>query len=66
MGAVLEKTPETFLTEAAKARQEASRFRRAALIIGDERVVDSLKTRAGELEALAAMLEARATKVLPK
>jgi len=66
MGAVLEKTPEAFLREAAEARQEASRFRRAALIIGDERVVDSLKSRASELEALATMLEARATKALAK
>lgn len=63
MGAVLEKTPQEILTEAAKARQEASRFRRAALIISDELVVDSLKGRAGELERLAAMLEAQAAKV---
>ena len=63
MGAVIEKTPHEILAEAAKARQEASRFRRAALIISDELVADSLKGRAGELETLAAMLEAQAAKV---
>jgi len=63
MGAVLvEKTPPEILAEAAKARQEAGRFRRAALIISDELVVDSLKARAVELETLAAMLETRAAK----
>ncbi len=62
MGAVVEKTPQEILTEAAKARQEANRFRRAALIISDELVVDSLKWRAGELETLATMLEAHAAK----
>ena len=64
MGAVVvEKTPPEILAEAAKARQEAGRFRRAALIISDELVVDSLKARAGELETLATMLEAQAAKV---
>jgi hypothetical protein len=63
MGAVIERTPQEILTEAAKARQEASRFRRAALIISDDLVVDSLKGRAGELETLAAILEAKAAKV---
>ncbi|HWE72976.1 MAG TPA: hypothetical protein VG328_07440 [Stellaceae bacterium] len=59
----MEKTPHEVLAEAAKARQEASRFRRAALIISDELVVDSLKGRAAELETLAAMLEAQAAKM---
>lgn len=63
MGAVIEKTPQEILTEAARARQEASRFRRAALIVSDEMVVDSLKGRASELETLATMLEAHAAKV---
>jgi hypothetical protein len=63
MGAVIEKTPLEILTEAAKARQEANRFRRAALIVSDELVVDSLKGRAGELDTLATMLEAQAAKV---
>ena len=63
MGAVIEKTPQEILMEAARARQEASRFHRAALIISDELVVNSLKARAGELETLAAMLEAQAAKV---
>jgi hypothetical protein len=63
MGVVMEKTPQEILTEAAKARQEAGRFRRAALIISDDLVVDSLKGRAGELETLAAMLEAQAAKI---
>jgi hypothetical protein len=63
MGAVAEKTPQEILAEAAKARQEASRFRRAALIISDDLVVDSLKGRVVELETLAAMLEAQAAKV---
>ena len=66
MGAGPEKTAQEFLIEAAKARQEASRFRRAALIISDELVSDSLKGRAGELETLAAMLEAQATKASAK
>ena len=61
MGAiVVEKTPQEILAEAAKARQEAGRFRRAALIISDELVADSLKARAVELETLAAMLETQA------
>jgi hypothetical protein len=61
MGAVVaEKTPQEILAEAAKARQEASRFRRASLVISDEVVVESLKARASELETLAAMLEAQA------
>jgi len=64
MGAVVvEKTPQEILAEAAKARQEAGRFRRAALIISDELVVDSLKARAVELETLAAMLETQAAKL---
>jgi hypothetical protein len=63
MGAVTEKMPEEILREAARARQEASRFRRAALIISDELVLESLKGRAGELESLATMLEAQAAKV---
>jgi len=64
MGAVVvEKTPQEILAEAAKARQEAGRFRRAALIISDELVVDSLKGRAVELETLAAMLETQAAKL---
>ena len=63
MGAVFGgKTPQEILAEAAQARQDASRFRRAALIISDELVVRSLKARAGELETLAAMLEAKAAK----
>ena len=66
MGAAAEKTPQEILMEAAKARQEASRFRRAALIIGDELVVESLKARAGELETLAVMLEAQAAKTPPR
>ena len=40
MGAVIEKTPLEILTEAAKALQEANRFRRAALIVSDELVVE--------------------------
>jgi hypothetical protein len=56
------KTPQEFLAEASQARQDASRFRRAALIIGDKTVAQSLKVRAGELETLAAMLEAKAAK----
>ena len=64
MGAVVvEKTPQEILAEAAKARQEAGRFRRAALIISDELVVDSLNARAVELETLAAMLETQAAKL---
>jgi hypothetical protein len=66
MGAAAEKTPQEIRMEAAKARQEASRFRRAALIIGDELVVESLRARASELETLAAMLEAQAAKTPPR
>jgi len=63
MGAIVaEKTPQETLMEADKARQEASRFRRAARIIGDELVADSLRGRAGELETLATILEAKAAK----
>ena len=56
------KTPQEMLAEATQARQDASRFRRAALVIGDATLAQSLKSRAGELETLAAMLEARAAK----
>ena len=60
------KTPQEMLAEATQARQDASRFRRAALVIGDEIVAQSLKTRAGELETLAATLEAKAAKATVK
>ena len=63
MGAVLgAETPQEILAEASQARQDASRFRRAALIISNEIVARSLEARAGELEILAAMLEAKAAK----
>lgn len=57
---------EALLAEAAKTRQQATRFRQAVAIVNDELVEASLRARAEELEQLAKTLEAQAMKKQPR
>lgn len=60
-----QRAPEELLAEAAKARHDAARFRQAATIVHDDIVERSLRARAEELENLAQLLEAQASKKPP-
>lgn len=60
-----DRPPEELLAEAAKARHDAERFRQAAAIVHDDIVERSLRARAEELETLARLLEAQASKKQP-
>ena len=57
------RTREELLSDVATARQQASRFRQAAVIVNDGLVEAALRARARELDTLVAMLEAKAAKM---
>lgn len=57
------RTREELQSDLAIARHQASRFRQAAGIINDDLVEAALRSRARELETLAAILEARLAKM---
>jgi hypothetical protein len=59
------RSREELLVDAAKARRDAQRHRTAALIVHDSLVEETLRTRADELITLAAILEAKASKITP-
>jgi hypothetical protein len=54
------------LADAASARDEARRFRKAAASMGDTLIEEALNARAIELETLAAELDAQAGKLVPR
>lgn len=54
------RSRDELLREARQARQEADTFHRASLMTGDGVVVESLVTRAQELNKLARQLETQA------
>jgi hypothetical protein len=57
------RTREELLSDAARARYQADRFRQAAVVINDDLVESALRARARELETLVALLEAKVAKM---
>ncbi len=53
------------MADAAKTRREADRYHRAAIIINDPMVEETLRAREIELIKLAESLEAQAAKLTP-
>jgi len=57
------RTRAELLSDLAIARHQAWRFRQASGIVNDDLVEAALRSRARELETLAAILEARVAKM---
>ena len=60
-----DRTRAELLADAAMAKDQAVRFKRAADMIDDDLVQSALRARARELETLVAMLDERVAKMSP-
>jgi hypothetical protein len=61
-----ERTRLELLADAAVAKDQAARFKRAATMIDDDLVQSALRARARELETLVATLDARVAEMSPE
>jgi hypothetical protein len=61
-----ERTRAELLADAAVAKDQAARFRRAAMMIDDDLIQSALRARARELETLVAMLDERVATMSPE
>jgi hypothetical protein len=61
-----DRTRAELLADAAIAKDQAARFKRAATMIDDDLVQSALRARARELETLAATLDARVAEMSPE